>query len=371
MKSILTLSSLLLMTLGVSAQQQLELTASMPALANDTIVRLWNAIDKTTDSTYIRNHSFSFTKPMKEGGSIYILQVGNSNPEITGLGALVYLDAGKMNISGGTSFKDATYSGSPFVTEWIEMTKVMDAAVADIKDSGSLLERIGEAKTVGDADAIASLERERAKYNEQLLISGKKWIAEHSNSGVSAYVLNALLADAIYSREERLAIIDKFGPRAKENQITRMMVASLTGVAGFSTGTTAPAFTQPDVNGKPVSLADFKGKYVLVDFWASWCKPCRAESPYLKAAYQKFKDKGFTIISLSLDDDREKWLKAIADDQLTWMNVSDLKASKNQVALDYKVLGIPANFLIDPNGKIIGSGFREGMLDARLTELLK
>jgi thiol-disulfide isomerase/thioredoxin len=371
MKSIFTLSSLMLMTLAVSAQQKLELTAAIPSLPNDTVVRLWNAIDKTTDSTYVKNHSFSFSKSMSEGGSIFVLQVGNRAPEITGLGALVYLDGGKMNISGGTNLNDASYSGSPFVKEWVEMNKVMDAAVADIKDGADLSVKLSEAKAVGDADAIAALEAERNKYHSKLLSSGKKWIAEHPNSGVSAYVLNALLAEAVSSREERLAIIDKFGPRAKHNQITRMMLAGMTGVAESFSGKLAPAFTQPDVNGKKVSLADFKGKYVLVDFWASWCTPCRAESPYLKAAYQKFKDKGFTIISLSLDDDREKWLKAIAEDQLPWVHVSDLKAAKNQVAIDYKELGIPANFLIDPTGKIIGSGYREGMLDARLTELLK
>jgi peroxiredoxin len=115
----------------------------------------------------------------------------------------------------------------------------------------------------------------------------------------------------------------------------------------------APDFTQPDVNGKPISLSSFKGKYVLLDFWASWCKPCRIDNPDVVKAYNEFKDKNFTVFGVSLDQSKEAWLQAIQQDGLTWTHASDLKFWSNEAAVLYGVQGIPANFLIDPQGNII------------------
>ena len=130
-------------------------------------------------------------------------------------------------------------------------------------------------------------------------------------------------------------------------------------------------FTQNDVNGKPVSLASFKGKYVLVDFWASWCGPCRAENPNVVKAYNEFKTKKFTILSVSLDNSKEKWLEAIKKDGLTWTHVSDLKYWKNEVAVQFGIESIPASFILDPTGKIIARDLRGSDLSTFLSKTLK
>jgi peroxiredoxin len=138
-------------------------------------------------------------------------------------------------------------------------------------------------------------------------------------------------------------------------------------------GMMAPSFVQNDTLGQPVSLSSYKGKYVLLEFWASWCIPCRRESPTLVNLFNAYKDKGLTILSVSLDqvDDKAKWIRAIHQDRLTWTHVSDLRYWDNAVAVRYKVDGIPQNFLIDPSGKIIAKGLRGEELEKKMKEIFE
>jgi peroxiredoxin len=134
-------------------------------------------------------------------------------------------------------------------------------------------------------------------------------------------------------------------------------------------GQPAPDFKQNDTAGHPVSLSSFRGKYVLLDFWASWCGPCREENPAVVSAYGKYHPRGLEILGVSLDQKEDSWKKAIRADKLTWTHLSDLQYWNNAVAKLYGVQGVPQNFLIDPGGKIIARGLRGQDLDKKLEEI--
>ena len=195
------------------------------------------------------------------------------------------------------------------------------------------------------------------------------FIQQKKNSYVSPFLLVVVnqLSDDVFLLERRY---NSLSPGVQQSMYGSYIREQIDNGKVGAIGSEAIEFTQADTSGKQVSLSSFKGKYVLVDFWASWCKPCRMENPNVLSAYERFKAKNFTVLGVSLDRSRDAWIKAIQDDKLAWSQVSDLKFWSNSVAQQYKIQQIPQNFLIDPNGKIIGKNLRGAELDTKLCALL-
>lgn len=187
--------------------------------------------------------------------------------------------------------------------------------------------------------------------------------------GIDPAALNAVvprLVNRFPGHQGVIGVVTQFNQMIAEQNKPQ---PAKTGMPGI--GSQAPDFTMNDTEGKPFKLSQLKGKYVLVDFWASWCAPCRGENPNIVAAYNQFKDKNFTILGVSLDDNKDKWLQAIKADKLDWKQVSDLKGWENATVSMYGYDGIPYNVLLDPQGKIVATSLRESALQSKLQELLK
>jgi peroxiredoxin len=162
----------------------------------------------------------------------------------------------------------------------------------------------------------------------------------------------------------------QLGADAKNNEFGQRVKSRIEGRRRSAEGNPAPEFASMDTSGKAVKLSDFRGKYVLLDFWASWCVPCRKENPFLLEAFNKYRDKGFVIISISMDHVKESWLKAIEQDRLNWVHLSELNGLDNKVARLYGVQPIPDNFLIDPQGRIVARKLYGNDIEKKLAELM-
>jgi len=217
------------------------------------------------------------------------------------------------------------------------------------------------------ADSLKVWLDEYSRSMKQIVI---KQAQQNPSSIVSAYLVKEHLS-IDPDPDVLIPIYSNFDSSVKNSFFGRQILKAIQAGKRTMIGLAAPAFKLRDKNGNMISLDSYKGKYTLVDFWASWCGPCRAENPNLVRAYNQFKSKRFDILSISLDDNEKAWLNAVSKDQLPWTQVSDLKGSKSEVKELYGIKAIPMNYLLDKEGKIIAKNLRGEELQQKLKEVIK
>jgi len=285
------------------------------------------------------------------------------------INARIFLFIGNEHITvdaSSTDFSDVVVAGSPTQADY-------DEFIYEIKPVGDFVNyyrsqmQSAQTKEARDSAAIAL----NTAYNIYQT-SIDRFITRRKSSPVSALLL-AFSYDMDPNKdvallEKRFNMLDSSAMQNRYASGVKNVIEA--GKIG-AVGTKALDFTQADTSGKNISLSQFRGKYVLLDFWASWCGPCRRENPNVVEAYNQYKNKNFTILSVSLDQDKNNWLNAIKADHLTWTHVSDLQFWGNGAAKLYHVEAIPQNYLIDPNGVIIARNLRGDQLEEKLREVLK
>jgi peroxiredoxin len=278
-----------------------------------------------------------------------------------------FLENGKLSVLiKKDSLGDAMVTGTPTQDEFNQFDNVDDKPYQDRHDE--IMKQYRAARDKKNQKAMDSID---LVYDHQDSIH-KAFIAEyartHPSSTIAAYELyenfrynpDAKQVEKLYGMLNDSARSTHYG--RKLNEMVQHALAT-------DLGQLAPDFSVPDPDGKPVQLSSFKGKYVLLDFWASWCGPCRRENPAVVKAYQRFHDKGFDIFSVSIDESRDEWLAAVKKDGLTWTQASDLKGWETPATTSYGIQGIPMNFLLDKEGKIIGKDLRDESLIKKLQEI--
>ncbi|WDF56258.1 TlpA disulfide reductase family protein [Mucilaginibacter sp. KACC 22063] len=325
------------------------------------------------DSAIINQGAFQFSgEVLYPTNAILVIDhkaVGFSRLDRSADALSFYLEKGDINVNGKDSIATAQITGSQINDDNKKLMSQMSAANAKAK------------KIYDEAQAATPAQKQSPDFQNNLQTRFKSIQIEREND-LKSFIqsnpksfLSLLALSSLGGPSADPAMLDKLysslDPTVKETEPGKVLGKTIEGLKVTAIGSTAPDFELPDVNGKPVKLSSFKGKYVLLDFWASWCPPCRQENPNVVKAFNRYKTKNFTIVGVSLDKpgDKANWQAAIKNDGLTWTQVSDLKFWDSAAAQLYQITSIPQNYLIDPQGKIIAKNLRGSDLESKLAEL--
>jgi len=328
------------------------------------------------DSAVITNGGFEIKGSIIGPGSLNIVLDHNG----AGLraprpndGLFTYFEKGTTTITFTDSISKAEVVGGKIIEEHKAYKKFFEKPDSE---RAAINAEWGAALAAGKSQEEMMELREKLMARDQVIGEERnKLVREYIQKNPASYLSLVEVNSAIQNEADPAeveALLKSLSPELQNSALGKSVASQIDASRATAIGAIAADFTQNDVNDKPVKLSDFRGKYVLLDFWASWCGPCRQENPHVVEAYNKYKEKNFTVLGVSLDRPgrKEDWLKAIEKDGLTWTHVSDLKFWDNEVAKLYGVRGIPQNYLIDPNGKIVAKNLRGEQLMKTLEEIL-
>ena len=329
-----------------SAQNKFTIKGSFKSNFNGRIALFY---DGNKDTANVINGKFEFTGRAKKPFGAYIhVEIGKA----LAITPKFYIDPVVMVVNLDTLtriFKSKPYCSAMLnVEQGGETTELIRDFKIDLKQQ-TISAKTDEERNKITADALQAFS---AKYPEKM----------------ASVLLLGELAKSL-DGDDIKRIIASYSPTIRRTPETTKILENLEKLETAKPGTVIKDFKQNSVGGEMTSISSLRGKYILIDFWASWCGPCRKENPNLVRAYYKFKDKGFDILGVSLDSNRDLWIKAIEDDRLPWMHVSDLMGWKNEVSTMFNVNSIPDNILIDREGKVIARGLRGAGLDIRLAAI--
>ncbi|XLS30980.1 redoxin domain-containing protein [Flavobacteriaceae bacterium M23B6Z8] len=316
----------------------------------------------TLDSTEVKDGSFTVSGFSETPELHYVFIEGVQ-------GNLGYIaEPGKINV---VAYKDSItksiLGGSPSNEEFNDFLTESKMIANKMK---AIQDEFAEAAKKGDTVTLGTL---RETYDE-LMTEAKdfetEFIKDHPNSFMSALILERMLFSGAKDTEEIQELFKPISEEIKTTRVGKNISKKLQELTKTSIGSIAPEFQGPTPEGTMLSLSDAKGKVTIIDFWASWCKPCRVENPRVVKMYHKYHDQGLNIIGVSLDKTADAWKKAIEVDSLPWHHVSNLKYWQDPIARLYNVRSVPATYILDENGKIVAKNLRGEALDAKVAELL-